>query len=61
MIILLITNLLTIITLIFALLKIKHLRMELLLSEALNEQIWDDINILVEDLHEGTESKTKSK
>jgi hypothetical protein len=35
--------------------------MELLLSDALNEQIWDDINILAEDIHQNVNNKTKSK
>jgi hypothetical protein len=61
MIILLITNLLTLTTLILALLKIKQLKMELLLSDALNEQIWDDINILAEDINQNINNKTKSK
>lgn len=61
MIILLLTNLLSLGALIIALYKIKALKQDIRISDALYEQTIDDIVLLYEDIHSRGEEKRNGK
>jgi hypothetical protein len=52
MVVLIVSNLITATALVVAILKIKKLQSDIKISQALEEQMWDDISILIDEIQE---------
>lgn len=52
MVVLIVTNVLTVAALVVAIFKIRRLESDIKISQALEEQMWDDISIMMDEINE---------
>jgi len=52
MIVLIVTNVITVAALVAAIFKIRRLQSDINISQALEEQMWDDISIMMDEINE---------
>lgn len=52
MVVLIVTNILTVAALVVAIFKIRRLESDIKISQALEEQMWDDISIMMDEINE---------
>jgi hypothetical protein len=52
MVVLIVTNVITVAALVVAIFKIRRLESDIKISQALEEQMWDDISIMMDEINE---------
>ena len=52
MVVLIVTNVITLAALVVAIFKIRRLESDIKISQALEEQMWDDISIMMDEINE---------